>query len=53
VQEPNDFAPAYVVSSSQPLVDYLGPSARACMDARNAEGCNSVANLCALQLYDG
>jgi hypothetical protein len=51
VQEPSGNSPAYVIEASAPLEQLLGPSARACMDDGGREGCNAVANLCALQLY--
>lgn len=51
VLEPTGRERAYTVAQSYPLVNWLGPAGRSCMDAGNREGCNTVANLCALQMY--
>jgi hypothetical protein len=51
VLEPSGVQRAYSIRQSQPLAAWLGPAARACMDAGSREGCNSLANLCALQMY--
>jgi len=51
VLEPSGRERAYTIPQSAPLVTWLGPAARTCMDAGNREGCNTVANLCALQMY--
>jgi hypothetical protein len=51
VQEPSGGSRAYVIDGSAPLEARLGPAARACMDDGSRQACNSLANLCALQLY--
>lgn len=51
VLEPSGRERAYTIAQSWPLVNFLGPAARTCMDADSREGCNAVANLCALQMY--
>lgn len=51
VLEPSGRMRAYTIAQSWPLANLLGPAARACINAGNREGCNAVANLCALQMY--
>jgi hypothetical protein len=51
VLEPSGRERALTIAQSLPLATWLGPSARACMDAGSREGCNALANLCALQMY--
>lgn len=51
VLEPSGRERAYTIPQSWPLVSLLGPAARSCMDAGDREGCNALANLCALQMY--
>jgi hypothetical protein len=40
------------VSNSVPLVNLLGPAAKACLQFQDRASCNAVANLCVLQLYN-
>lgn len=49
--EPSGRERAYTVPQSLPLVTWLGPAARTCLDADSREGCNALANLCVLQMY--
>jgi hypothetical protein len=51
VLEPTGRERAYTVAQSYPLIHWLGPAARSCMDSGNREGCSAVANLCVLQMY--
>lgn len=51
VQDSYGIVPPKGLSQSTPLTRWLGPSARACIVAESREGCNAVANLCALQMY--
>ncbi|KAJ9523189.1 hypothetical protein QJQ45_024081 [Haematococcus lacustris] len=45
--------PTTSVSSSLPLTNLLGPSAKACFVGQDRAACNAVANLCVLQNYNG
>jgi hypothetical protein len=51
VWEPSGSSRAYTVPQSLPLTTWQGPAARACMDAGDRVACNSLANLCVLQMY--
>uniref|UniRef100_A0A383WB01 Meckelin n=1 Tax=Tetradesmus obliquus TaxID=3088 RepID=A0A383WB01_TETOB len=51
VWEPSGSSRAYTVPQSLPLTSWQGPAARACMDAGDRVACNSLANLCVLQMY--
>lgn len=42
---------SFTVANSLPLVNYLGPAGLACLQGNNSQGCNAVANLCAMTLY--
>lgn len=43
---------AVTIPQSLPLASWLGPAARACMDAGDRAACNCLANLCVLQMYN-
>ncbi|KAI8463954.1 MAG: Meckelin [Monoraphidium minutum] len=51
VREPSGVSLARNIEASAPLARWLGPAARSCMDDGSRQGCNAVANLCALQQY--